>query len=99
MTRLTQEHSARRISPGTSYDCELPPDVRAELTPPKRPRILTPTEDPTTSVLLILLGIVAVVAIGATVCLLHPPGEVLEKPAAQSVPAPQSTPTSLGEEK
>ena len=40
MSRLTEEHAARRILPSNRFDCELPPDVRTELNRPKRPRIL-----------------------------------------------------------
>src|SRR5262249_19771485 len=41
MPRPNQEQTARRFQP-SSYECELPLDVRSELEapPPKRPRIL-----------------------------------------------------------
>src|SRR6516165_10529409 len=46
MPRPNQEQTARRFQP-SSYECELPDDVRAQFVRPKRPRILErPLQEP-----------------------------------------------------
>lgn len=92
MRYQTQDRSARRISPTTSYDCELPPNVRAELEvpPPRRPQILEkPAPDPAfrSRLVLALLAILMVVG-GFVMVLTQPPRVTQEKPAVQPSPIP-----------
>jgi hypothetical protein len=45
MTTRQQDNTARRFDPNL-FDCELPPNARAEFFSPQRPRVLVPPESP-----------------------------------------------------
>lgn len=99
MQRSTQEVSARRISP-SNFDTVLPPEARAELVPPKRPRILKrPAKAPVPYARIILMGFVLmIITLGAIAAFLHPPARASLPQAPRPVPtvaAPTPAPRAI----
>jgi hypothetical protein len=105
MSRVTEEHAARRILPSNRFDCELPPDVRTELVTPRRPPI-PPIVDRPISVpkpeskapFYFILGLCLIVLVGALYTSWRH-GETAErardKAISQPALTPQPTPTPI----
>ena len=98
MSRLTEEHAARRILPSNRFDCELPPDVRTELNRPKRPRILGRQKTATLNaganwpLYLVLLGCALVIGGSLATWRQGQTAERARKAISQPTPAPQPVP-------
>jgi hypothetical protein len=105
MRQNTQDFSARRVTT-TTFDCEPPPDVRAELLKPRRARMLRPLHDRAPYGRLILLALIVVLlAVSGLIALWHQ-GQTAERAktntailppalAPQPTPAPVLSPTRI----
>jgi len=103
MPQSNQEHTARRFQP-SSYECELPLDLRSELEapPPKRPRILgRPRSAPTAPrwPFYVVMAISLIVLAGALYATWRQ-GQSAERARTKAISQPalalQPTPTAPG---
>jgi hypothetical protein len=77
----------------SNFDCELPPEVRAELVPPRRSQILQrPAPDHAFRSRLVLASLAILMGVGGIATVITQP-ITSQRIAAQPTPTPASTPT------